>query len=395
MPDSSTSKDKGERLMQIDQDKLIARVHRAVETVKRGGMVIMVDDEDRENEGDLVLAAEAVNPQNINFMIREARGLVCLTLDPQHVDRLKLPMMADTTKLHQGTAFTVSIEARDGVSTGISAADRARTIQVAIDLKSGPEDIVVPGHIFPLKARKGGVLERAGHTEGSVDLAKLAGFKGAGVICEIINDDGTMARRPDLDHFSKKHNIPIVAIADLIQYRLMHESMVEEIHRETIKTSEGPFSAVVFKSTVDGLEHLAMVKGTDFDSKIVDVRVHTQNALLDVFADRHHGSGFRLQRGFDLLATQGDRPAALIYLSHPQTSWLDEVKAMGRDVQGQEEELSLVRHIDPRLHGTGAQIIRALGIQKMRIHSSSPIALKGLSGFGLEIVENDIITRKS
>lgn len=382
--------------MQIDQDKLIARVHRAVETIKQGGMVIMVDDEDRENEGDLVLAAEAVNAQNINFMIREARGLVCLTLDPQHVDRLKLPMMADTTKglPYQSTAFTVSIEAREGVSTGISAADRAHTILVAINERSGPEDIVVPGHIFPLKARKGGVLERAGHTEGSVDLAKLAGFKGAGVICEIINDDGTMARMPDLEVFSKKHSIPIVAIADLIQYRLMHESMVEEIHRETIKTSQGLVQALVFRSTVDGLEHLALTKGSGFEQKIVDVRVHTQSPLLDVFADRTHGSGFRLQRGFDILTADGDRPAAFIYLSHPQASWVDDIKALGRDAQGTQDE-GLSRRVDPRLHGTGAQIIRALGIHKMRIHSSSPLALKGLSGFGLEVVENDIISRKS
>lgn len=382
--------------MQIDQDKLIARVHRAVETIKQGGMVIMVDDEDRENEGDLVLAAESVNAQNINFMIREARGLVCLTLEPQHVDRLKLPMMADTTKglPYQSTAFTVSIEAREGVSTGISAADRAHTILVAIHEKSGPEDIVVPGHIFPLKARKGGVLERAGHTEGSVDLAKLAGFKGAGVICEIINDDGTMARMPDLEVFSQKHNIPIVAIADLIQYRLMHESMVEEVHRETIKTAQGLAHAVVFRSTVDGLEHLALTKGSGFENKIVDVRVHTQSPLLDVFADREHGAGFRLQRGFEILAADGDRPAAFIYLSHPQASWVDDVKALARDAQTGPDE-SPGRRIDPRLHGTGAQIIRALGIHKMRIHSSSPVAMKGLSGFGLEIVENDIISRKS
>ena len=217
-----------------DQERMLSRIQEAIDAIKNGGMVIMVDDEDRENEGDLVLAADAVTPEHINFMAKYARGLICLTLEPDLVDRLKLPMMEDSTKRlpSQGTAFTVSIEARDGVTTGISAADRAHTVKVAVDPNAKPEDIVVPGHIFPLKARPGGVLERAGHTEGSVDLAKLAGFTGGGVICEIMNDDGSMARMPDLETFAKEHNIPIVAIADLIQYRLLKESMVEEVKRQ-------------------------------------------------------------------------------------------------------------------------------------------------------------------
>ena len=382
--------------MQIDQEKLLARVHTALETIKKGGMVIMVDDEDRENEGDLVLAAECVNPQHINFMAKEARGLICLTLEPDIVDRLKLPMMADTTKRlpYQGTAFTVSIEAREGVSTGISAADRAHTIKVAIDPASTPEDIVVPGHIFPLKARAGGVLERAGHTEGSVDIARLAGFRGAGVICEIMNDDGTMARMSDLEQFAIKHELPIIAIADLIQYRLMHESMVEEVRRETVKTMHGLIEAVLFRNIVDGLEHVALIKGDRYEDFIVDVRVHTQQPLVDVFADRSQGSGYRLQKGLDILAEQ-DR-AVLIYLNNPSSSWQADLQAMSADAHPQTvEDFGTMKRMDLRMHGTGAQIIRSLGIQRMRVHSSSPLLLKGLSGFGLEIVENSIIHKPS
>ncbi len=381
--------------MQIDQEKLVARVHTAIEVIKKGGMVIMVDDEDRENEGDLVLAAECVTAQHINFMAKEARGLICLTLDAPLVDRLKLPMMADTTKRlpYQGTAFTVSIEAREGVSTGISAADRAHTIKVAIDPASTPEDIVVPGHIFPLKARSGGVLERAGHTEGSVDLARMAGLGAAGVICEIMNDDGTMARMQDLEAFAARHEIPIVAIADLIQYRLMHESMVEELRREKVRTSHGLIDAVLFRSTVDGLEHFALVKGENFASNLVDVRVHTQQPLLDVFADRFEGSGHRLQRGLDLLKEK--ERAVFVYLNHPETSWFEEMKSLSTDTQTHTDNFATPKRMDLRLHGTGAQIIRQLGVERMRVHSSSPMLLKGLSGFGLEIVENCIIQKPS
>ncbi len=381
--------------MQIDQEKLIARVHAAIEAVKKGGMVIMVDDEDRENEGDLVFAAECATPQLINFMAKEARGLICLTLEPEIVDRLKLPMMADTTKHlpYQGTAFTVSIEAREGVSTGISAADRAHTIKVAIHPETRPDDLVVPGHIFPLKARAGGVLERAGHTEGSVDLAKLSGFRGAGVICEIMNDDGTMARMQDLEGFATKHNIPIVAIADLIQYRLMHESMVEEVSRTKIQTSEGPVEAIMFRNTVDHLEHLALVKGSGFEDHVIDVRVHTQQPLVDVFADRKNGSGFRLQRGLEILSQQ--ERGALLYLQNPQASWAQDFHALINDLSQKPDEGTQIRRMDLRLHGTGAQILRALGIQKMRVHTSSPMVLQGLSAFGLEIIENCIIQKPS
>ena len=256
-----------------EMEKVVASVEAAISAIKNGKMVIMVDDEDRENEGDLVFAADCVNSEHINFMAKEARGLICLTLEPKLVNKLKLPMMEDTTKKDptQSTAFTVSIEARRGVTTGISAADRAHTIKVAIDKSTMPEDIVVPGHIFPLKAREGGVLERAGHTEGSVDIAKLAGLSGAGVICEIMNDDGTMARMNDLEVFAKKHDLQIVAIADLIQYRLMRESMVKVVSEGDINTDFGTFKAKVFRSLVDRSEHLALIKGDDFENQLVDV----------------------------------------------------------------------------------------------------------------------------
>ncbi|MBC7658759.1 MAG: 3,4-dihydroxy-2-butanone-4-phosphate synthase [Chitinophagaceae bacterium] len=380
--------------MQTDQDKVIARVRTAIEAIKNHKMVIMVDDEDRENEGDLVMAADYVSAQSINFMAKEARGLICLPLDPEFIDRLKLPIMSDTTRTlpSKETAFTYSIEAREGISTGISAADRAHTVKVAIADGCTPEDIVIPGHIFPLKARKGGVLERAGHTEGSVDIAKFAGFRGAAVICEIMNDDGTMARMPDLEIFSKKHDLPIVAIADLIQYRLLHESMVHEVYREKIQTSHGTADAIVFRSNVDQLEHLALVSGAEsFGSATVDVRVHTQSAILDAFGDRKDGSGYRFQTGLDLLSGKG--PAAFIYLNQPQHSWIEDVKHLASDLTKKSDAPLSSRPLDLRLHGIGAQIIRALGIHKMRVHTTSPMVLKGLSGFGLEVTETNIITK--
>ena len=370
---------------------MLAQVTRAIETIASGGMVVMVDDEDRENEGDLVLAADTVTPQHINFMAKHARGLICLTLEGEAVDRLNLPMMADPNKSipSQETAFTVSIEARKGVTTGISAADRSHTIKVAVDPKTRPEDIVVPGHIFPLRARAGGVLERAGHTEGSVDIAKLAGFSGAGVICEIMNDDGTMARMSDLEDFAKQHDLPIVAIADLIQYRLLKESMVEVLRDEIIMTKGGRFRAVVFQNTVDNSEHLAIVKGENFGEKIVDVRVHNQKILADVFGESLPGSpGERIAYGMEMLSKVDN--GVLVYLSQPNPSMAQELASFCGDAP---TEPASPQGMDVRQHGTGAQIIRHLGVKKMRVHTTSPLALKGLSGFGLEIVEEQLFQK--
>lgn len=377
-----------------DQERMLSRVNAAIEAIKNGNMVIMVDDEDRENEGDLVLAAEAATPEHINFLAKHARGLVCLTLEPQFIDRLNLPMMEDSTKPKpsQGTAFTLSIEARTGVTTGISAADRARTIQVAINPQAKPEDVVVPGHIFPLKARPGGTLERAGHTEGSVDLAKMAGFSGGAVICEIMNDDGSMARMPDLEKFAEVHDIPIVAIADLIQYRLMKDSMVEEVKRQQILTEAGSFTGILFRNTVDDSEHLAIVKGDDFENHIVDVRVHGQKQLSDSIGSKAEGVGQRLEYGLSLL-NKVER-GAFIYLSRQQSSLMEEFDELAGDLARlpKQKPSINVTGVDIRLHGTGAQIIRSLGVKRMRIHTTSPLAFKGLSGFGLEIVETNIFS---
>ena len=365
----------------------------AIEAIRAGRMVIMIDDEDRENEGDLVFAAEHSTPQLINFMAKEARGLICLTLETEIVDRLKLPMMGDSTKRapDQGTAFTVSIEARDGVTTGISAADRSHTIQVAIASDSVPEDIVVPGHIFPLKAKKGGVLARAGHTEGSVDIAKLAGCRGAGVICEIMNDDGTMARMPDLEAFSKKHGIPIVAIADLIKHRLHKEPIIREISRRQVETSQGVFEGVVFQNLITEQTHLTLVKGRGFADQMVDVRVHNGRPLADVFGSKS-GAGFRLDYGLKLLKEK--ESAVFIYLNEEDEDRSSIAEDMEWLVPGGPKPSSPLGQqspMDDRMLGTGAQILRALGVEKMRIHTTSQRNFVGLKGYGLEVAETKIM----
>lgn len=372
-----------------EMEKVVASVEAAISAIKNGKMVIMVDDEDRENEGDLVFAADRVNSEHINFMAKEARGLICLTLEPKLVNKLKLPMMEDTTKKDptQSTAFTVSIEARRGVTTGISAADRAHTVKVAIDKDTMPEDIVVPGHIFPLKAREGGVLERAGHTEGSVDIAKLAGFSGAGVICEIMNDDGTMARMGDLEVFAKKHDLEIVAIADLIQYRLMRESMVKVVSEGDIKTDFGTFKAKVFRSLVDSSEHLALIKGDDFKNQLVDVRVQNQRSLIDTFSSKSTQLGGKFNFGLKMLS-EVDRGVFLYLGENKNDSFSSQLDRLVTD-KSQKNMTPIA--MDRRLHGTGAQILRSLGVKSMKVHSFTPINFKGLSGFNLTVEENVVV----
>lgn len=377
------------------QEKAISRVLHAIDAIRAGQMVIMVDDEDRENEGDLVFAAEFVTADKINFMVREARGLVCLAVAPSVIDRLKLPMMTDTGKQGstKSTAFTVSIEARHGVSTGISASDRAETIRVAIDDKTTPDDIVVPGHVFPLKAKPGGVLERSGHTEGSVDLVRLAGLKPAAVICEIMKDDGTMARMPDLEVFSATHKMPVVSIADLIEFRLLRDSLVEEIARSDVETPAGVFEARCFRNVVDGSQHFALVKGGAFQpGQVVDVRVHRQRPLMDVFSGGNLGRCL-VDYGLGLLKTS--EHCVVLYLSHPGGSqaFAEDTTEMHRQepaVAGA-VNASKWRAMDPRLYGIGAQILRQLGVRQMRTHVSTPRSLKGLAGFGLEIVDSVVI----
>ncbi|MEZ4741504.1 MAG: 3,4-dihydroxy-2-butanone-4-phosphate synthase [Bdellovibrionota bacterium] len=376
------------------QQKSIERVLKAIEVIKHGGMVIMTDDENRENEGDLVFAASEVCADKINFLAKEARGLICLTLESHIVKKLHLPMMeaqgSASTKM--ATAFTVSIEAREGVTTGISAADRARTISVAIDDKTKPSDIVVPGHIFPLKAKDGGVLERAGHTEGSVDLARLAGKKPAAVICEIMNDNGEMARLPDLEKFSEKFEIPIVSIEDLITFRLLKDNLVEEVQRRPFETAYGTYTGVWFQSKVDCRAHFALVKGNDFENNAVDVRVHKQRPLTDVFTSEEKGARGRIEFGLRMLRDHEN--AVFLYLSaedHNEAILTD----MNTSIEGIGEESEVnehsIRSFDSRLYGIGAQILRNLGVKKMRVHLSSKRSIKGLGGFGLEITDMKLL----
>lgn len=367
----------------MDKDKAVEksfhRVLRAIEAFKNGEMVLLTDAESRENEGDLVFPAEHVSAEKINFMAKEARGLICLALSGQIVERLKLPMMVDHSKFHtpMGTAFTVSIEARVGVSTGISAADRAQTIRVAIDEQSGPDQLVVPGHVFPLKARDGGVLERTGHTEGSVDLARLAGKKPAAVICEIMLDDGTMARLGDLQKFSEKFSIPLLSIEDLVTYRLLKDTLIQEVKREKFTTAHGTFLGVWFQCRLDNTVHLAVVKGEEFEGSCVDVRVHRQSPLVDVFSsfdqitDSRHDGQWKIDYALKMLA-QNDK-AILVYLKNSDPDAFLSAHTHGS--------------MDPRHLGIGAQILKHFGISRMRLHVTSKKTLFGLGGFGLEIVE--------
>ncbi|MEI6832533.1 MAG: 3,4-dihydroxy-2-butanone-4-phosphate synthase [bacterium] len=372
-------------------EKSIARVIEAIETIRKGGMVIMVDDEQRENEGDIVFAAEHATAEKINFMAKEARGLICLPMAPEFIKRLKLPLMDDVSKNAGGhtTAFTVSIEARHGVTTGISAADRAHTIRVAVADESKPEDLCVPGHVFPLLAKKGGVLERSGHTEGSIDLARLAGCKPAAVICEIMNDDGTMARMPDLERFAKLHRLPIITIDDIIAYRLMRDSLVKVIEQGSIETDQGQFESIIFESVLDGSRHMALLKGKDkFSSCIVDVRVHRQKPFIDVFSRGTGAKNNLIDYGLKLL--RSSEAAALLYLSYPQK---DAFSAESRSPSTSEQKDDATdMGMDVRLLGIGAQIIRSLGIQRMRTHVSQQRTFKGLAGFGLEIVDHILIS---
>ena len=379
--------------MTSSQDLAIVRVLKAIEVVRAGGMVIMVDDEDRENEGDLVFAAEYVTPEKVNFMTKEARGLICLSLDGPIVDRLKLPMMEDSTKRVGGksTAFTVSIEARHGVTTGISAADRAQTIKVAAADHATPDDLTVPGHVFPLRARAGGVLQRAGHTEGSVDLAQLAGLKPAAVICEIMNDDGSMARMPDLEGFAERHQMPIVTIADLITYKLRRDSLIEEQSSGFVATARGKFRGVLFRSLIDGVDHLALVKGDAFEQKVVDVRVHRQRPLRDVFGETT-GAGFLVDYGLKMLADS--EAGVLLYLNHTPGAadgLVSEFEALCHRVATGATRSWV--DADPRMLGIGAQILRRLGVRQMRVHMTKPKPLRGLQGYDLEVVDIVDISR--
>ena len=363
-----------------------------IEDIKSGKAVILVDDEDRENEGDLIVAADYITPQLINFMAVEARGLICLSLTGEQIERLELPLMTkdENNRAPLRTAFTVSIEAAKGVSTGISAADRALTIKVASNPSAKPEDVIVPGHIFPIRAQTGGVLKRAGHTEASVDLARMAGLNPAAVICEIMNPDGTMARMGQLMEFAKKHNVKIGTIESLIRYRVQNESYVVEKASAQIPSRFGrDFKIRVFENTLDGREHIAMVKGTIDSDKPVLVRVHSECIMGDVFKSLRTRSGDYLESSMKLLDEEGSGVLVYLRLEDMGHRLRQRVQSYHQLDQGETptEEIKKVFRSDDRDYGIGAQILRALGVRKIRLITNSPAKRVGLKGYGLEIVD--------
>jgi len=355
-----------------------------IAALRAGEMAVILDDEDRENEGDLIMAAAKVKPQDINFMARYGRGLICLTLTRARCEQLRLPLMVGGTDRRGATNFTLSIEAVDGVTTGISAHDRARTVRAAVAADARPEDLNQPGHVFPLMAQPGGVLTRAGHTEAGCDLARLAGLEPAAVIVEILNDDGTMARRDDLVAFARHHKLKIGTIADLIRYRLAHEEAVEQIAELDVETAYGPFKLMCFEDHVNRNVHLALVRGGLDGETPALVRVHLQSTLSDVVAVQDSRLGWPLQSAMQLIAEEG---RGVLIILRQQESPRDLMQQI-RSLQQPEDELLARREpgSDLRTYGTGAQILRALGVRRMRV-LSAPKHMHALSGFGLEVIE--------
>ncbi|MBE0556632.1 MAG: bifunctional 3,4-dihydroxy-2-butanone-4-phosphate synthase/GTP cyclohydrolase II [Proteobacteria bacterium] len=369
----------------------VSTIKEAIVDIKSGKMVILVDDEDRENEGDLCMAAEFVTPEAINFMARYGRGLICLTLTEETAEQLRLMPMVRDNRSCFGTAFTVSIEAKQGVTTGISAADRATTIRAAVADGAKPDDLVSPGHVFPIRAKKGGVLVRTGQTEGSVDLARLAGLKPAGVICEIMKDDGTMARMPDLERFAKEHDLKIVTIADLIDYRLQHESLIRRAATATLPTRYGgEFKLIVYENDVDTMQHVALIKGEITPDDEVLVRVHSECLTGDVFGSERCDCGAQLHRAMRMVAEAGKGVIVYMHQEGRGIGLVNKIKAYELQEQGKdtvEANIALGFKADLRDYGIGAQILADIGVKKMRLLTNNPKKLVGLEGYGLTITE--------
>jgi 3,4-dihydroxy 2-butanone 4-phosphate synthase / GTP cyclohydrolase II len=375
----------------VTERKVFASIPEAIEEIRQGRMVIVVDDADRENEGDLIMAAERVTPEAIAFIVRHTSGVICMPVVGERLDELEIPLMVAANTDNRRTAFTVSVDARAGVTTGISAADRARTIQAIIDPETQPVDLSRPGHIFPLRYREGGVLKRAGHTEAAVDLARLAGLYPAGVLCETVNEDGTMARLPDLAVFARRHDLRLISIADLIAYRRRHEVLVAKVAEARIPTEHGEFRSIAYESIVDGRTHVALVAGEMGDGADVLTRVHSECLTGDVFGSLRCDCGEQLARAMELIEREGrgvilyirGHEGRAIGITHKLRAY--ELQERGRDTV--EANLELGFPADQRDYGIGAQILYDLGVRSMRLLTNNPEKRAGLEGHGLVIKE--------